>query len=356
MSVKVRQKRKKLYLDIYLEGRRTWEALHLTVTNDPVINRENRKLAEYARAMREQQIFSGKWSLQDKISAKTTLFSYLKKMAEGRNKQKDRVCKVLPHLEKYPGGKIIQLSQVSPKWFKNFQDYLLKECELSEQSASSYSYAVRMALRYAVRDKILLTDPSEGIKNIVIPEPDREYLQLAEFQMLAKVPIGGGLGSEVKQAFLFACYCALRVSDLKSLKWGDIEHTSSGAEIVKRQVKTKKRVSVPLHASAWALINDNKVHDFNEPVFPLLSKSRTDTNKYLIRWTVKTGIQKRITWHAARRTCPSLLHEMGADIYTIQKICGHSNLATTAIYTKVSDKKLRYAIDSMPAINLVDPL
>jgi integrase len=143
-----------------------------------------------------------------------------------------------------------------------------------------------------------------GIKGITVPEPDREYLQLEEFQKLAKVPLGGDLGAEVKRAFLFACYSALRVSDLKSLKWGDIEHTSSGAEIVKRQVKTKKMVSVPLHASAWALINDKVIHNHNEPVFPLLAKSNTDTNKYLIKWTEKAGILKRITWHAARRTCP----------------------------------------------------
>jgi len=352
MSVKVRKKRNKLYLDIYVEGRRTWEALNLTVSNDLAMNKETMRLAEFARAKREQQIFSGQWGLQDKVSAKMTLYTYLEKMGEGRDKQKDRVCKVMTHLEKYPGGRDIQLSQITSKWFKNFQDYLQKNCELSEQSANSYAYAVRMALRQAVRENILLEDPSIGIKGIAVPEPDREFLQLAEFQKLAKIPIGGALGAEVKRAFLFACYCALRISDLKSLKWGDIEHTSSGAEIIKRQVKTKKRISVPLHASAWALINDKAIHNRNEFVFPLLAGSNTDTNKYLIKWTTKAGIEKRITWHAARRTCPSLLHEMGADIYTIQKICGHAHIATTAIYTNVSDKKLRGAVDAMPEIEV----
>ena len=352
MSVKVRKKRNRLYLDIYVEGRRAWEALNLTWSNDLVINKETMRLAEYARAKREQQIFSGQWGLQDKVSAKMTLYAYLEKMGEGRDKKKDRVFKVLPHLEKYPGGRDIQLGQIGSKWFKNFQDYLLKDCELSEQSASSYAYAVRMALRQAVRENIILEDPSVGIKSISVPEPDREFLQLEEFKRLAKTPIGGELGAEVKKAFLFACYCALRVSDLKSLKWADIQHSNSGAEIIKRQVKTKKRVSVPLHASAWALINDKAIHNHNEAVFPILARSNTDTNKYLIQWTKKAGIQKHITWHAARRTCPSLLYEMGADIYTIQRICGHTHIATTAIYTSVSDKKLRGAIDAMPEIEV----
>ena len=129
----------------------------------------------------------------------------------------------------------------------------------------------------------------------------------------------------------------LRISDLKSLKWGDIEHTTSGAQIVKKQVKTKKRVVIPLNDSAWELINDGTIHDRNTPIFPLLAQTKTDTNKYLIDWTNRAGIGKHITWHAARRTCPSLLHEMGVDIYTIQKICGHLRVQTTALYTQVSE-------------------
>jgi integrase len=310
------------------------------------------RLAEYARAKREQQIFSGAWGLQDRTSSKMSLHAYLTKMAEGRNKQKDRVHKVLTWLEEYPGGKSIQIGQVTTKWFTNFQNYLLKDSGLSAQSASSYAYAVKMALRQAVRENILLTDPSEGVKGITIPEPDREYLELEEIKKLSRVVLGGKLGAEVKKAFIFACYCALRVSDLRSLAWGDIEHTTSGAQIVKRQVKTKSRVVVPLHNSAWEIINDGSIHNRNEPVFPLLSKSKTDTNKYLIQWTEKAGIQKHITWHAARRTCPSLLHESGVDIYTIQKICGHSHVKTTGLYTRVSDKSLREAVNSLPAIEI----
>jgi site-specific recombinase XerD len=67
----------------------------------------------------------------------------------------------------------------------------------------------------------------------------------------------------------------------------------------------------------------------------------------------RAGIEKRITWHAARRTCPSLLHEMGVDIYTIQKICGHSKVQTTAIYTQVSDKSLREAVNTLPKLEIV---
>ena len=79
MGVKVRKKGNKLYLDIYTEGKRTWEALHLTVldTDDPAVQRETMRLAGIARAMREQQIFSGAWGIQDRTRGKMSLYAFL---------------------------------------------------------------------------------------------------------------------------------------------------------------------------------------------------------------------------------------------------------------------------------------
>ena len=84
----------------------------------------------------------------------------------------------------------------------------------------------------------------------------------------------------------------------------------------------------------------------------MLADSKTGTNKYLIGWAKKAGIEKQLSWHVARRTCPTLLHELGTDIFTIQKICGHSKIATTQLYTNVSDQRLRAAVDTLPRIEI----
>ena len=221
MGVNIWENKGKLYLDIYLNGQRRRESLGVTLTNDKVQNKEIMAFAEICRSKRELQIAQGKWGELDHLSSKIPLYSYMEKMTQSRNK-KDRVYKVLPYLASYPGGQSIQLGQVTAKWFFNFQEYLEKNTDLAPQSAYNYAYAIRMALDLAVRENILAQNPADGIKGITVPEADRDYLTFDELQHLAKVPIPGKLGAEVKRAFIFACYCALRISDIKTLTWGDI--------------------------------------------------------------------------------------------------------------------------------------
>jgi integrase len=71
---------------------------------------------------------------------------------------------------------------------------------------------------------------------------------MPEVQALAKTPVNRGLRTEVKQAFLFGCYTGLRISDLRTLVWGDIQ--SDPLQINKRQEKTELKAYVPLHSVA----------------------------------------------------------------------------------------------------------
>jgi integrase len=348
MGVNIWENRGKLYLDIWYNGRRQRESLGLTLTADKQQNKEIMRLAEICRSKRETQIVSGEWGLVDPISGKQMLIDYMGKIGKTRSKT-DHVNKAIKYLEKYPAGNIA-LNLVNEKWLEDFQLYLLQETELSRNTASRYEAAVRLALRKAMRDRIIPRNPADGIKTIAGTETDKVYLIPEEIQSLANTHLGGELGAEVKQAFLFGCYTGLRISDLKTLAWGDIQRDPP--QINKRQEKTQRKAFVPLHTVAWGIINDSTIHNHKALIFPALTKSKTNTNQYLKDWAKKAKIDKTIGWHTARHTFAVLSLESGAEIYTVSKLLGHTNIKTTQVYAKATDKMKREAVNALPVIEI----
>jgi hypothetical protein len=67
MGVKIRKERGKLYLDIYAGGKRTWEALYLTLAPDKTQDKEIMRLVEFCRSKGETQELTGFWDIQDPI-------------------------------------------------------------------------------------------------------------------------------------------------------------------------------------------------------------------------------------------------------------------------------------------------
>jgi site-specific recombinase XerD len=78
---------------------------------------------------------------------------------------------------------------------------------------------------------------------------------------------------------------------------------------------------------------------------------RTTRFDYFQKWATRAGIQKHIGWHTARHTFAVISLESGADIYTVSKLLGHTNIRTTQIYAKATDKMKRDAVNALPAIN-----
>ena len=350
MGVNIWENRGKLYLDIWHNGRRKRESLGLTLPADKAQRAEIMRLAGVCKSKREAQILSGEWGLIDPVSGKQTLIEYMHGIAEGKG-QNDSTHKAVKYLESFSGGNIT-ISGVTEKWIEDFQEYLLKETKLSKKTIAHYSGAVRYALRKATRDRIIPRNPAVGVRGVSVPESDKVYLTAPEVQALANTPISGELGAEVKRAFLFGCYTGLRISDLKTLAWGDIQRDPP--QINKRQEKTKRKAFVPLHAVAWGIINDKQLHGYKDPVFSALTKSKTNTNEYIKRWAKRAGIEKNIGWHTARHTFAVLSLESGAEIYTVSKLLGHTDVKTTQVYAKATDKMKRDAVNALPGITIGD--
>ncbi len=70
----------------------------------------------------------------------------------------------------------------------------------------------------------------------------------------------------------------------------------------------------------------------------------------LKRLSKELGIEPPLTPHRFRHTAATTLIEEGVDIRFVQRLLGHSSIATTEIYTHVTDRSLRAAIEGADAL------
>ncbi len=149
----------------------------------------------------------------------------------------------------------------------------------------------------------------------------------------------------VKQAYLFSCYCGLRLSDMETLRWKDIICNDGRYMIATVQQKTATPIYTPLSQNAVKWLPERKPDDSDETLVFATLPSRPTTNKILKQWVEKAGIDKKITYHTSRHTFGTMMMTVGADLYTTCKLMGHADVRTTQIYAKIVDSKKIEAVD-----------
>lgn len=97
------------------------------------------------------------------------------------------------------------------------------------------------------------------------------------------------------------------------------------------------------------------------PVFISLSHECASAilRRRLHQLTSSAGVEKRVTPHMLRHTAATLLLEQEADIRFVRRLLGHSSIATTELYTHVTDEALRSVVrqaDTISAILRVTPI
>lgn len=351
MSVKIREQRGKLYLDIYLNGVRKWESLHITLSGDKKQDKELRRLAEICRSKREAQLLAGEWDIRTDGAGRIPLVAYLKKQA-AHHANPMPMMTLIHHIEKYANGAAIHIGQVSSKWVEDFQSHLLDfekpdGKRISESSVATYMKLLRAAFRKALAEGTISRDPSATVALARATDPDMVFLSADEVRRLADTVPESLYGREVRRAFLFSCLTGLRVSDIETLTWGMIE--ANPPQIIKRQKKTRNPVYIPLNRSAWNLISDGGEHPPESAVF-VFGEQRGSSYRILRKWAADAGVTKKIGWHTARRTFATLTLERGADAVTVARLLGHTGLGQVMKYAKATDEMRRRAVDALPEL------
>lgn len=133
----------------------------------------------------------------------------------------------------------------------------------------------------------------------------------------------------------------MRISDILALSWDNVQRSQDGGWCIRfRSEKTDAESTLPISDEAFSLCG--------EPSEGLVFKglTRQMTQYKLQNWLKAAGIEgKRITFHCFRHTFVTLQVASGTDIYTVQHMLSHANVATTQIYADIVDESKRKAAE-----------
>lgn len=355
-----------LYLDIYYKGVRKYEFLRIYLV--PEQSKEARNHNKHALQLANQIRISRLTEFQDSLynnnrnpdAMHADFLRYIDTFVLSHRSAYRLLCNALKrHLVRYKGPRI-RFSDIDKEFLVGFNRYLNvapvhgnvskgTRRLLSQGTKWNYFNVLTRLLNKATREGYLSANPMHALSHDERPrraEPRKTFLVIDEVRCLAATPLESH--PEVKQAFLFACLCGLRFSDVKRLRWSNLQTDSCGytiAELV--QQKTASRLYLPISTEAMKQL---PVCTTTEGlVFPHLPDA-SYTQKLLNKWALAACLSKHITFHVARHTFATLSLTYGADLYTICKLLGHSSIRITQIYADVISEKKRQAVNAIPSI------
>lgn len=351
---------KSIYLDCYHNGKRSYEFLKLYLVPEvdeaaKVQNQNTMQAANAIKAQRTIELANGQAGIKAntqlaKIKLTDWMQVYQKSLIRDGKTFGSAINVTIKRLSMYRDG--VLLKDVDKAFCIGFIDYIRNKYKtstnksLSAVSVANITRALSCALNKAVRDGLLAQNPLHllsATEKPQIPPSKREFLTVEEVKTLiatdCEIPI-------IKQAFLFACFCGLRISDVEALTWNKI--TSDNGRLVCNIVmkKTKEQLYLPLSKEAVAWMPEKGEAKPTDKVFALPSESCI--YKYLQLWVKAAGIAKPISFHCSRHTFATMMISLGADLYTVSKLLGHTNIKVTEVYAKLVNEK------KFEAVNLVD--
>ena len=168
---------------------------------------------------------------------------------------------------------------------------------------------------------------------------DRGYLSEGELVRLMEVPAATKMEEVVRDLFFFAAFTGLSYIDIKGLREENVQRFFDGnLWIIVRRHKTQVPSNVRLLEVPSRLVEKYRGTLPDGRLFPVPSNNCCNEN--LQRLAGRCGIRTHLTFHVGRHTFATLALNKGMPIETLSRILGHTNIRTTQIYAKITDKKV----------------
>jgi integrase/recombinase XerD len=223
---------------------------------------------------------------------------------------------------------------------------------LSPRSVARNISAARGFFNYLIRDGHIKDDPLAGLTAPQAPQAMPKVLNYEEVErLLASVGTETNEGIRDRAMWELLYATGLRVSELVTLKLGDVD-LERGFLVC--QGKGSKRRQVPVGRSAiqWLQRYESArrlllAGRASENLF-VSSGGRALTRHWVWQRIKDHGLAAglgRVTPHMLRHSFATHLMQRGADSRTVQALLGHSDLATTQLYTHMTSQHLRHTYD-----------
>lgn len=224
---------------------------------------------------------------------------------------------------------------------------------LATITQSYHLIALRSFLGYCSKRNIMTLTPEK----IELPKVRRKqvaFLNPDELKRLFEViAVDTPIGLRDKAIIELLYSSGLRVSELTNLNIDQIN--LKRREFMVRGKGDKDRpVFISQQTADWLLAYLGERHDGTKPLFINYSGSKTadsagefkrlsprSVQRLVSHYAKLAGITKHVSPHTLRHSFATDLLMNGADLRSVQSMLGHSNIATTQVYTHVTDPHLR---------------
>jgi integrase/recombinase XerD len=227
----------------------------------------------------------------------------------------------------------------------------LRDGDYSASSICRFLSSIKGLCKYLLMEGLIKEDPSENLHAPKKWERIPKSLGVSEVRSFldssSSCNISGPLTIRDSVMFELLYSSGLRVSELVLLKIEDVNFDAGFLRVIGKG--SKERI-VPLHRRALKrlknYLQDERPRILKKKQSPFLFVTRRGSPMTRQRFwqTIKNFGKKigiEISPHAMRHSFATHLLEGGADLRSVQKLLGHSDISTTQIYTKVTADRLK---------------
>ncbi len=264
--------------------------------------------------------------------------------------QKYNVCKrhFSDFLDKQYKRNDLKLTELTYLIIREFDLYLRTVVGQNSNTATKTMKTFKTITLLGQKMGVLLHDPFMNHRFHLEPV-NRGFLTDEEILLIANKEIGIPRLELVRDIFIFSCFTGLAYIDVSNLTPDHIVTLGDKQWIMTQRQKTSVETNILLLDIPKAIIDkycDNPAYPKREnKLFPILSNQKM--NAYLKEIADLCGIKKNLTFHLARHTFATMSLSKGVPMESVSKMLGHTNIKTTQIYARITNKKIEHDMEKL---------